>query len=48
VDLDVITNFYILDAILGGTGKRSGMPCWHLIMPAFTLSTIPTGHRGAL
>ena len=42
IDLEVITNFYILDAIL----TRNWAALWdvlhHLIMPAVTLSTIPT------
>jgi peptide/nickel transport system permease protein len=42
IDLDVITNFYVLDAILTAHWEALGDALWHLIMPAFTLSTIPT------
>jgi peptide/nickel transport system permease protein len=42
VDLDVVTNFYILDAIIGANWEALRDVLWHLIMPAFTLSTIPT------
>ncbi len=42
VDLDVITNFYILDALLTANWEAFGDALWHIIMPACTLSTIPT------
>lgn len=42
VDLEVITNFYILDAILTGNWTAFKDAVWHIIMPAVTLSTIPT------
>mgnify|MGYP000604465414 FL=1 len=42
VDLEVITNFYILDAILTGNWPAFKDAVWHIIMPAVTLSTIPT------
>ena len=42
VEIQVITNFYILDAILTGNWTAFKDAVWHIIMPAFTLSTIPT------
>jgi peptide/nickel transport system permease protein len=42
VDLDVITNFYILDAIITRNWPAFKDAVWHIIMPAVTLSTIPT------
>ncbi|MEN8691502.1 MAG: ABC transporter permease [Desulfobacterales bacterium] len=42
IDLDVITNFYILDAILTRNWAALRDAVWHIIMPAVTLSTIPT------
>lgn len=42
VELSVVTNFYILDAILTGNWAAFRDAVWHIIMPAFTLSTIPT------
>lgn len=42
VDLEVITNFYILDAILTRNWPAFKDAVWHIIMPAVTLSTIPT------
>ncbi|MDJ0720659.1 MAG: ABC transporter permease [Desulfobacterales bacterium] len=42
VDLDIITNFYILDAILTRNWPAFKDAVWHIIMPAVTLSTIPT------
>jgi peptide/nickel transport system permease protein len=42
VELETITNFYILDAILTGNWEALRDALWHIIMPAFTLSTIPT------
>jgi peptide/nickel transport system permease protein len=41
VDLDIITNFYILDAILTKNWMALKDAIWHIIMPAVTLSTIP-------
>ncbi len=41
VDLEVITNFYILDAVLTKNWAALKDVIWHLIMPAVTLSTIP-------
>lgn len=41
VDLEVITNFYILDAILTKNWGALMDVLWHIIMPAITLSTIP-------
>ena len=42
VDLETITNFYVFDAILTGNWEALRDALWHIIMPAFTLSTIPT------
>ncbi len=42
VDLETVTNFYILDAVLTGNWAALKDALWHIIMPAFTLSTIPT------
>ena len=42
VDLDVITNFYIVDAVITGNWPAFKDAVWHIIMPAVTLSTIPT------
>lgn len=42
VNLEVVTNFYILDAILTGNWPAFKDAVWHIIMPAVTLSTIPT------
>jgi len=41
IDLEVITNFYILDAVLTRNWAALKDAIWHLIMPAVTLSTIP-------
>jgi peptide/nickel transport system permease protein len=41
VDLEIITNFYILDAILTKNWAALKDALWHIIMPAVTLSTIP-------
>jgi peptide/nickel transport system permease protein len=42
IELETITNFYILDAILTGNWQAFRDAVWHIIMPALTLSTIPT------
>jgi peptide/nickel transport system permease protein len=42
IELETITNFYVLDAILTGNWAAFKDVLWHIIMPAFTLSTIPT------
>ena len=42
IELDVITNFYILDSILTQNWAALKDSLWHIIMPAVTLSTIPT------
>ena len=42
VSIDTITNFYILDSILTGNWAALRDAIWHIIMPAVTLSTIPT------
>jgi len=41
IDLKVITNFYILDAVLTQNWAALKDAIWHIIMPAVTLSTIP-------
>ena len=41
IDLETITNFYILDAVLTRNWPAFKDAVWHIIMPAFTLSTIP-------
>ena len=41
IDLKVITNFYILDALLTKNWMALKDALWHIIMPAVTLSTIP-------
>ncbi len=41
IDLDAITNFYLLDAILTRNGAALRDALRHLILPAVTLSTIP-------
>ncbi len=42
VDLDIVTNFYILDAVITRNWPAFKDAVWHIIMPAVTLSTIPT------
>jgi len=42
IELETITNFYVLDAVLTGNWEAFRDALWHIIMPAFTLSTIPT------
>ena len=42
VDLETITNFYVLDALLTRNWVALRDALWHIIMPAVTLSTIPT------
>lgn len=42
VDLEVVTNFYILDAVITRNWTAFRDALWHIIMPAVTLSTIPT------
>ena len=41
VELDPITNFLILDALLAKNWAALRDALWHLTLPAFTLSTIP-------
>ena len=41
-ELDVVTNFYVLDSIITKNWVAFKDSIWHLIMPAVTLSTIPT------
>jgi len=41
INLEVITNFYILDAVLTRNWAALKDALWHIIMPAVTLSTIP-------
>ena len=42
IDLEVITNFYIVDAAITRNWPAFKDAVWHIIMPAVTLSTIPT------
>ena len=41
VTIETVTNFYIFDAILTRNWPALKDALWHIIMPAFTLSTIP-------
>jgi len=41
VDLEVITNFYLLDSLLTRNWTALKDSLWHIVLPAFTLSTIP-------
>ncbi len=41
IDLETITNFYILDALLTKNWAAFKDTLWHITLPAFTLSTIP-------
>ena len=41
IDLEIITNFYVLDAILTRNWPALKDVLWHLALPAFALSTIP-------
>jgi peptide/nickel transport system permease protein len=41
VELDPVTNFFILDALLTKNGAALRDALWHLTLPAVTLSTIP-------
>lgn len=42
IDLEVVTNFYVLDSIITKNWVALRDSIWHLILPAVTLSTIPT------
>jgi peptide/nickel transport system permease protein len=42
IELDPITNLYILDAVITRNWPALRDAVWHIIMPAVTLSTIPT------
>lgn len=42
IDLEVVTNFYVLDSIITKNWVALKDSIWHLILPAVTLSTIPT------
>jgi peptide/nickel transport system permease protein len=41
-DIEPITNFYLIDTLLHGDFEAFGDVITHLILPAFTLSTVPT------
>ena len=41
VQVEAITGFYLLDAILGSNWKGLADALWHLALPALTLATIP-------
>jgi peptide/nickel transport system permease protein len=42
VSLEVVTNFYLLDALIGANWSALRDALWHIVMPACVLSTIPT------
>lgn len=42
IELDIVTNFYLIDAIISKNWAAFKDVLWHLIMPAAVLSTIPT------
>lgn len=42
VELETITNFYLIDAVITRNWVAFRDALWHIVMPAFTLSTIPT------
>jgi len=41
IQLQSVTHFYLLDSVLAGDWKALRDVLWHLVLPAFTLSTIP-------
>jgi ABC-type dipeptide/oligopeptide/nickel transport system permease component len=41
VDIEIITNFYVLDAILTRNWAGLKDAIWHLVLPSVALSTIP-------
>ncbi len=41
IELETVTNLYVIDSVLTGNWTAFKDAVWHLIMPAFTLSTIP-------
>ncbi|OQY60192.1 MAG: peptide ABC transporter permease [Desulfobacteraceae bacterium 4572_88] len=41
IQLEIITNFYIIDSIITHNWNALKDVLWHLLLPAFTLSTIP-------
>lgn len=41
IHLEIITNFYIIDSIITYNWAAFKDTLWHLVLPAFTLSTIP-------
>ncbi len=41
IQLETITNFYVIDSIITQNWTALKDVLWHLILPAFTLSTIP-------
>ena len=41
VQVEVITGFYLLDAVLGANWEGFADALWHLALPALTLATIP-------
>jgi peptide/nickel transport system permease protein len=42
INLETVTNFYVLDALITRNWPALRDALWHLVMPAVTLSTIPT------
>lgn len=41
-DIEPVTNFYLIDTLLQGDFEAFGDVLTHLLLPAFTLSTVPT------
>lgn len=41
-DIDPVTHFYLIDSLLAGNMYAFGDALQHLVLPAFTLATVPT------
>jgi len=41
IQLQVITNYFVVDSILTGNWQALGNTLWHLILPAIALATVP-------
>lgn len=41
-DIDAVTHFYLIDSLLAGNMYAFGDALQHLVLPAFTLATVPT------
>lgn len=48
VDFEVVTGFYLLDALLAGNLERAGTVLRHLLLPALALGTIPMAIIGRM